>query len=421
MSSFQTFYFEKYTFEPEEGVARFNYSYDRELYFEEVLEIGKVDSELIEPVLFHLHLALGISYYKAYLAPEIKVKSGQLTRDMAEFWDKVYANGLGEFFYQNQIDFRNFIRFPYGDKNIELAEEIGVQDRALVPLGGGKDSLVTAGILQEKGIDFDIFTLGSYPIIEDQIRAMEKPHHSIKRIIDPQLLKENEKGALNGHVPISMIYAFTSLLTAVIHKHKYIVLSNEHSSNYGNVEYLERQINHQWSKSLEFEKMFNKYVRKFVAKDVYYFSLLRPMYELKIAEKFATMESCLNAFTSCNTNFKIAGPSEEKWCKKCAKCAFVFAILTPFVEKEKLVHAFGGNLFANDDLWPIYEELLGVTNVKPFDCVGTPEEVRKAMEMAHEKYKGDVIIDKFVALNLPPVTVDLFSISNDHIIPDEFK
>ena len=167
--------------------------------------------------------------------------------------------------------------------------------------------------------------------------------------------------------------------------------------------------------------MFNKYVRKFVAKDVYYFSLLRPMYELKIAEKFATMESCLNAFTSCNTNFKIAGPSEEKWCKKCAKCAFVFAILTPFVEKEKLVHAFGGNLFANDDLWPIYEELLGVTNVKPFDCVGTPEEVRKAMEMAHEKYKGDVIIDKFVALNLPPVTVDLFSISNDHIIPDEFK
>ncbi|MBT5016838.1 hypothetical protein HOM98_05130, partial [Candidatus Peregrinibacteria bacterium] len=146
MSSFQTFYFEKYTFEPEEGVARFNYSYDRELYFEEVLEIGKVDSELIEPVLFHLHLALGISYYKAYLAPEIKVKSGQLTRDMAEFWDKVYANGLGEFFYQNQIDFRNFIRFPYGDKNIELAEEIGVQDRALVPLGGGKDSLVTAGI-----------------------------------------------------------------------------------------------------------------------------------------------------------------------------------------------------------------------------------------------------------------------------------
>ncbi len=416
----KTFYFEKYTYDPENGVARFHYSYDRELYFEEVLEFEKTETE-IEPVLFHLHLALGISYYKAYLAPEIKVKSGQLSRAQAEFWDTVYTKGLGEFFYQNKIDFNGLVRFPYGDKEPETATEIGAKDRALVPLGGGKDSLVTAGILQEKGIDFDVFTLGSYPMIEEQIRAMQKPHHLIKRTIDPQLLEENKKDALNGHVPISMIYAFTALLTAVAQGHKYIVLSNEHSSNYGNVEYLGEQVNHQWSKSLEFEKMFNKYVRKFVAADVYFFSLLRPMYEIKIAEKFATMESCLNVFTSCNTNFKIAGPGQDKWCLKCAKCAFVFAILAPFVAKEKLVAAFGGNLFADENLWPIYEELLGVGEVKPFDCVGTPDEVKKAMEMAREAYTGDVVMDKFVALNLPPVEVDVFSISNENIIPDGFK
>lgn len=422
MGLYKTFYFEKFTFEPETGVARFHYSYDRTLYFEEVLEIGKTkETAALKRALFGLHLALGISYYKAYLAPEIKVMSGQLSHEQAGFWDKVYANGLGEFFYQNKVDFRNLIRFPYVDKEVGEVDEIGAENRALVPLGGGKDSLVTAGFLQEKGIDFDVFTLGVHPIIEEQIRRMERKHFQINRTIDPALLEENKKGALNGHVPISMIYAFTALFTAISGGHKYIVLSNEHSSNYGNVEYLGRTINHQWSKSFEFEKMFNKYVRKFVARDVYYFSLLRPMYEIKIAQKFATMEACLPAFTSCNTNFKIAGPGEQKWCKKCAKCAFVFTILAPFVPKQKLVAAFGGNLFADESLWPLFEELLGIKNIKPFDCVGTPEEVRKAMDLARESYAGDVIMEKFTALNLPPVEVDLFSISNENIIPDEFK
>ncbi len=422
MSSFKTFYFEKYTFEPEEGVARFHYSYDRELYFEEILKIGKTKtSEPLERVLFNLHLALGISYYKAYLAPEIKINSGKLSREQAGFWDTIYTKGLGEFFYQNQIDFRNLVRFPFNDKEPDPAMEVGTKDWALVPLGGGKDSLVTAGILQEKNVDFDVFTLGTYPIIEEQIRCMERRHHTIERTIDPQLLEENKKEALNGHVPISMIYAFTALLTATAKNYKYIVLSNEHSSNYGNLEYLGEKVNHQWSKSFEFEKMFNKYVRKFVVSDVYYFSLLRPLYEIKIAEKFATMETCLNVFTSCNTNFKIAGPGKDKWCRKCAKCAFVFAILAPFVAKDKLVAAFGGNLLADEKLWPIYEELLGLKDVKPFDCVGTPEEVRKAMEMARSSYEGDVIMKKFGELGLPEVTEDVFSISNDHIIPDGFK
>jgi UDP-N-acetyl-alpha-D-muramoyl-L-alanyl-L-glutamate epimerase len=407
----KVFYFEKYSYDPEEGVARFHYSYDREVYFEEILEFK---SEVAESVLFHLHLALGISYYKAYLAPEIKVKSGQLNREMAEFWDTTYTKGLGEFFYQNKIDYRGLVRFPYSDKDVELAGEIGVQDRALVPLGGGKDSLVTAGILQEKGIDFDAYTLGTHPIIDSQIKCMNRKHFTVKRTLDKSLFDLPE--ALNGHVPISMIYAFTALLGG----YKYIVLSNERSSNYGNTEYLGEEVNHQWSKSLEFEKMFNKYVRKFVAKDVYYFSLLRPMYEIKIAEKFATMERHLNMFTSCNRNFKITEEAPEKWCRKCAKCAFVFAILAPFVEKEKLVTAFGGNLFAGAELLEVYEELLGVSKMKPFDCVGTPEEVRKAMEMARSKYEDDVIIKRFVELNLPPVETDLFSISNEHIIPDGF-
>lgn len=65
-----------------------------------------------EAALFALHLAGGTSYYKTCCPKEIEVQSGKLNADQAAFWNTVYERGLGEFFYQNQIDFRKLIQFP---------------------------------------------------------------------------------------------------------------------------------------------------------------------------------------------------------------------------------------------------------------------------------------------------------------------
>ncbi len=405
-SRFQTFHFEKYTFDPEEKVAQFHYSFDRELYFVETLKlhVSRVEEgEALDRVLFNLHLALGISYWKAYCASEIKIESGKLSRKQADFWNTVYTKGLGEFFYQNRIDFRGLLNFPYGDDVEVEPVELKITDDAMVLLGGGKDSLVTVELMKKMEKKFDVFTLNRYPVIDAQIERIGAPHHWIERTIDPALMAENEKGALNGHVPISMIYAFTALLMAVVEGHRYIVLSNEHSSNYGNVEYLSEEVNHQWSKSFEFEKLFSHYVRKFVTSNVEYFSLLRPLHEIQIAKIFAVHGEWLDQFTSCNTNFRIAGPGALKWCGKCAKCAFVFALLAPFVEREKLVAVFGKDLLADSELASTYAALRGETDVKPFDCVGTPEEVKTAMKMT----VGE--------------TVEDFKISDEHLIPEEFQ
>jgi hypothetical protein len=65
------------------------------------------------------------------------------------------------------------------------------------------------------------------------------------------------------------------------------VLSNEKSADEENTIWNGLKINHQYSKSGEFEKDFRKYVEINISKDINYYSKLRDKYELEIAEIFA--------------------------------------------------------------------------------------------------------------------------------------
>jgi hypothetical protein len=65
------------------------------------------------------------------------------------------------------------------------------------------------------------------------------------------------------------------LLVAYLYDYKYLVLSNELSANSGNTLWNGFEINHQYSKSLEFEKDFKNYVEENISDDLKYFSLLR--------------------------------------------------------------------------------------------------------------------------------------------------
>ena len=84
-----------------------------------------------------------------------------------------------------------------------------------------------------------------------KIAGLKNPIIAI-RTIDPRLLQLKGKGYLNGHTPFSAYLAFLSVLCATLFDIKYIALSNERSSNEGNVRYLGKTINHQYSKSFEF-------------------------------------------------------------------------------------------------------------------------------------------------------------------------
>jgi hypothetical protein len=71
---------------------------------------------------------------------------------------------------------------------------------------------------------------------------------------------------------------------AYLTNRKYIVLSNEGSANEPTV--IGTNINHQYSKTYEFECDFYQYTKKYFNIDIKYFSLLRPIKEIQIAYLF---------------------------------------------------------------------------------------------------------------------------------------
>lgn len=447
MSTPHTFIFESY--KAEGNTLSFSYAYENGPAFTETLElrdsVESVNPEVLDSILFALHIALGMSYWKAYAPKNIVVRSGALTQEQANFWNTVYTKGLGEFFYVNQIDFRGLVNFPAAATQATPTQEIETAG-SLVPLGGGKDSLLTAVLLSgaknESFKNLQSFSVNSYPIIEKQATHLGFDHFAIKRTIDPALLELNaEDNTYNGHVPISVIYGLCAGLQAIVNGREYVVLSNERSADEGNVEYLGEEINHQWSKSLEFEGLFQEYVHQYITPSVTYFSFLRPLSELLIVELVARFAAeHLHMITSCNKNFRIAAPASERWCGTCSKCASTFALFAFVGSRTEVEELFEGqNLFESEKLLDTYRELLGVKDHKPLDCVGTIDEMRTAFYQARINGFADTIAAKmFEEEVLPemelvgavfddprmieewPETRDqLLSLSSEHAMPKE--
>src|SRR5690242_1007824 len=150
-----TFSFLGHSWQPQDGKATFRYKIqhnNEEFTFQEILvfpllpSMKDIPQELLNGLFDNLLLALGISYYKLFCPKEIVLEKIHLSKNQAEFWNTVYTKGLGEFFYKNKIDFRGLINFPVSDVEAS-AVSFPRQNRSLVGIGGGKDSIVTAELL----------------------------------------------------------------------------------------------------------------------------------------------------------------------------------------------------------------------------------------------------------------------------------
>ncbi len=386
----------------------------------------------LERLLFALHLAAGVSYYKAYCPPTIAIRNGQLSQPEAAFWTDVYEQGLGEFFYQNAIDFRGLIKFPITKATAPktASPTPPAIKRVLVPVGGGKDSAVTIELLREAGVPMTLLRVGQHPLIDAFVQKTGLPCLTVERQISPELIRLNAAGAKNGHVPVTAILSLLALIVATLRGDDAVVMSNESSADEGNTEYLGRTVNHQWSKGLEFETGLQKYLVQTVRSTVRYFSLLRPLNELQIAQLFARHEQYFELCTSCNRNWTLVKQRpDERWCGQCPKCAFVFALLAAHLDRPQVLAAFGEkNLFADPSLAPLYRQLLGIQGFKPFECVGTPAETAAAFLMAHERghFEGDAMMEFFKTEALPAIAdphalIDTaLEAKGPHAIPADF-
>lgn len=108
---------------------------------------------------------------------------------------------------------------------------------------------------------------------------------------------------------------------------------------------------------------------------------MRPYYEVAIIAQFVKYKKYHSVFTSCNNNFKLLEKTSKKdrWCCKCPKCAFVFACLHPYLTQDEMIAIFGRDMYTDETLIPLFRELAGVSGHKPFECVGTNEEILWSM------------------------------------------
>jgi hypothetical protein len=371
-----------------------------------------VPQSLIKVCLDALHIVLGISYWKAFCPPSIVLHNQTLSGEQAAFWDAVYLNGLGEFFYTNSIDFHNLIRFP-ADNAFQPQKPVSVVSKGgLLGLGGGKDSIVAAEMLKHISYPFNTFvveTQSEYPLVKKVAEVIGSETFYVQRTIDPLLLQLNATGTVyNGHIPISAIYAFIGYFLAVLQGYAYVIVPNEHSANIGNVEYRGMNINHQWSKSHEFEMLARDYMARFLSPDISYVSVLRPLTELKIMSYMSGLPKYFHVFSSCNNNFKVLASHKSTaslWCGHCPKCAFVFSGLAAHMPMNDVIDIFHKNMFADEALIPLYRDLLGIGTMKPFECVGTFEENQAAFCMIMKKHEGldTPVMRMFVKESLPRI------------------
>ena len=435
----KTFHFSRFFFDEENKTAHLCYAFnDEALTFEETICFHQAPSfrdekqrQAFYSCLRLLHLAAGISYYKAFLPEKIQVETTPLTKQEADFFNLFYTAGLGEFSYRNNISLK--ISFPFSDSALAAKTEIKLKKRIIVPVGGGKDSIVSIEALKSAGYSPVLFSVGLPRPIKETIEISGLPSILVSRQISPNLLNLNERsefyGTLNGHVPVTGIIAFILMASAVLYDFSDVALSNERSANVGNTEKDGRIVNHQWSKSIEFEKAFRQLTAN-ILPDFRYFSLLRPLSELAIAAAFAQTKKYDLIFTSCNKAFKLDKDKRlDRWCANCDKCRFVFLALAPFMEKEQLVKIFGRDML--DDLSQSrgYEELLGLSSFKPFECVGEIEESALAFLMLSDKpeWRNDAVVKALSAKvcqrykeKQNSLLEKIFSVAEDHLIPEEY-
>lgn len=390
-SEYPVFLFKNYELEEDSDKIKIKYHFEiqglAEFAPEWTIKKGTGENMINDPVLKNLVFSLGmvelVSYWKITCSPTVKILCGSIDKEQEKWWKTQYFNGLGEFFYINEIDadFDTFMKIeseftgtPFSSGKTETKTLKG----CLIPVGGGKDSIVTLNILKNMRKESSCYLINKRNSIYQSAYAAGYSDEQIvlsTRTLDQNMIRLNSEGYLNGHTPFSAIVAFSAVIAAYINSKKYVVLSNEASANESTVK--DSSVNHQYSKSFEFENDFAQYEKKYINSGVQYFSLLRPWSEFQIAKYFSNLTDFHKIFRSCNK-----GSKKDIWCGNCSKCLFVSLILSPFLTVEEITDIIGTNMLENKEMLETFKKLTGMVDEKPFECVGSRDEVNFAVSAA---------------------------------------
>jgi hypothetical protein len=436
------------------GHVTLRYALDDEIFFVEELDlpiggpparVREADRERVDGLLALLHWVAGVSYFKTALPPSISCETGAPPPAVAALLEALYSEGLGELAYTSDLHGLPRPRFPRspqlrgGDRQpapedirpVSGAHGSGLADaslrRVLVPIGGGKDSVVALEIVRRSGCELALFSVGDAAPIARTVAVAELPYLLARRTLDHGLAALNRAGARNGHVPITAIVSCVALLTAALNGFDAVAMANERSASAGNLRWDGVEVNHQFSKGLRAERLLSAALAE-VPGSPRLFSVLRPVSELAIARAFARMQRYHGAFTSCNASFRLdPALRAASWCCDCPKCRFVFLVLAPFSAPAHLREIFGRDLLDEDSQFEGFALLTATGGHKPFECVGEEQESLAAMRLLarEERWSEHRVLRRLIAEVLPQFPADagdpdaVLALSDEHAVPTE--
>jgi len=368
--------------------VRLRYALDDRHHFEEVVTFesvprgATVDRAGLSRALDQLLVAAGVSYYKAAAPPTVVVESGPLTDGAAEVHRSLYDEGLREFAVSNGLPVPRDVTWvrstapdpgPPGGADPRPGGDVR---RLAVPIGGGKDSMVLIEALRPLGPR--LFAVNPHPLVRSLAEEAGLELLTVRRRLDPALLDLNERGALNGHVPITAVVSLLAVAGAFLHGYDTVAMAVERSASEETVLVDGVPVNHQFSKSVGFERSLRDLVTGSVDPSILYGSALRPYSELAIARAFAGLGRYRSTFCSCNTVFRRAAGPDDRWCGDCPKCRFVGLMLAPFIGPGELTAIIGRDMFADPAQRDGFAALMSDGD-KPFECVGERRESAAAL------------------------------------------
>ncbi|NES41688.1 hypothetical protein [Moorena sp. SIO2C4] len=367
---------------------------------------------------------------------DINLVAENLSQPVLELFAKIYQGVFGQHWYENNITDYPGPELIYSQGSLSNSKPtsiFGDNSTVLAGCGGGKDSIVAMKMLQEADVPFASMqyshsVYGKADIQHNLISGVLEHVTPIKKhkisIYDDfidypflQLYFPDNSGIIVPETPVSI---FESLPLMLHEGYKYLALAHEKSANTGNLfwEKLGKEVNHQWGKGYEAEKELNEFIQENILSNFSYFGILQPIYDFRIFKNLAKYPEVLPKIHSCNI--------QKPWCKKCPKCAYVWLGLMAVFEPASVDAVFGSNLFDDDDLLPIFREMIGLAEHTPFECIGEIDESRLAMKKCLEKglsgkaleiFKHEVLVDSSIDWQQLEQKYDRVY-DTEHAIPD---
>lgn len=332
------------------------------------------------------------------------------------------------------------------------------QARLLSFCGGGKDSLVALHLLQQleqsySSLAYSASFYGPAPfqhrLIGQLLDAFQAQSQTQRQTQGQTGLQQQHRQwifddfldspvcQLNPQWNIQTLTAaetpssiFAALPYVLAHGYRYVCLAHERSADAAQLHWQEtgEAINHQWGKSYAAEQLLNNYIQQHLIADFDYFSVLKPINDVAIFGLLRDVEPLAPLTHSCN----VAKP----WCRRCAKCLYVWLGYSAFLSPEIVRQTFGDeNLFDVDENMFLFRQLLGLEEQLPFECIGEAPEAALYMSMAWAQgYRGrafdecaeawqglDVkaVLDRYLAVhwqdaNIPPALQALKGLLEQH-------